>query len=293
MFKALFNSTLNFDDGPKMAKKKDITRLSSVVDRVEIFQMKTLKRKSVWEKSIELNNRGDLSTFFSFLKIIPPKDVIHWRSLAQYSFHCYAGEKQICTIGYLDPDYIRWSGYWKGDCQLKSMSLMYWLANKGINGPLDAFNKKIEEHEKAEKETTALLQGSPKALHPNLLRNELPIEEIAKNLESEISDPQKRILGLFNLLGSSTTPWNYYSNIESLANQLLKKFNPNDLLGAIRFEKMSNAEIEGMARFLGGNFPLSQGESDAHKIPNDIAQEVERRMSIQYPRRNFNSSKNK
>jgi hypothetical protein len=129
--------------------------------------------------------------------------------------------------------------------------------------------KEKSEQEKSDADWKRWLAAAPKSLTPFLTNaasagitfGNDPEKELAK----EIPEPRGRIMALLSWYGSGGGPWSGFTSYEQQPEELLMRYSTADILSAIQSTSLTEAQLEGAARFFWGLgfFPTAPARSKA------------------------------
>ncbi len=155
---------------------------------------------------------------------------------------------------------------------------------KYLNGLLTAANVPIsqtdtEEQQEAarkkhENEDAHWLKAMPPFAQPfwKTMREEDPFEvaPLRQPLRHDFPRTQDQILVLLAWYGNGAGPWSGYSSYENVPEQLLLDYPTKEILSALRSKTLTNAQLEGAARFLAGWEFSRARPKDRKLIPEDL-----------------------
>ncbi len=123
------------------------------------------------------------------------------------------------------------------------------------------------ERAKSDADWKRWLAATPESLQPFLTNAASAGISFGNNPEvelgKEIPDENKRILALLGWYGSGAGPWSGCPAYEEMPDELLLRFPTSKIISVVQSTSMSEAQMEGAARFFGGwDF--------SHTRPNDL-----------------------
>lgn len=208
-------------------------------------------------------NRRDISELREAIVIEPPRGWFRCACYPPIEIALSRNGKELGVISVYESLTIGFSR-WSGDARIADQEkLLQWFDSRGITGP----RRSIEEIQAMDKAARAAserwLNAMPSSLRPlwrRLMNNSQlwlnppaaapAIANVLKpELEREFPDPKKRILALLSWFGSGAGPWSGYPAYEDVPPELLLRYQPSDLLAALRDASLTESEMEGAARF--------------------------------------------
>lgn len=179
---------------------------------------------------------------------------------------------------------IRWNR-WKDDAELlDGPGLLGWLADRGVTYPLRDYEENCRRAEHGERAWHRWLDHMPSCLSPfaQEMRRDfgwnifiaapdftesgatahdipkeregrtVPIEKLRNALGETYPDGADRALALLDWFGNGLGPWTGFPAYEEIADLLLLRVSEDDLKRALSQLGLSEAQLEGGARFLSG-----------------------------------------
>lgn len=197
---------------------------------------------------------------------------------------------------------IRWN-QWKDDAELvNGLKLLNWLAERGVAYPLDEYEEDRRRAEVNELNWRRWVENMPTCLRPfkdemkeyhgwvvitpapdsiksgqtvkEYLENDddrtVGIDKLRKVMEEAYSDGVERALVLLAWLGNGAGPWSNFPVYEEVADKLILYISRDDLISALSRPDLSEAQIDGGARFLTGHHARSFRDSILALLSDDI-----------------------
>lgn len=191
----------------------------------------------------------------------------------------YRGDTLVASVSIHHGRSLRWrNGDWNGDGLLTEESaefLVDWLAGHGISDP----KKEREENIRNEKELAAAqekwLKAMPHSLKPFWTDMADPFGSAdAKKLDAALRkqhpETKPRILSLLSWFGSGQGPWSEFPWYEWVAEELLLLYKTQEILAAIEGERLTEQQMEGLARLLAGENFARQRPNDLRLVPAEL-----------------------
>jgi hypothetical protein len=205
---------------------------------------------------LEVSDPSSIASLRDTLAIIEDPDTFgHCMCLGNPTLQLYAGQDVVATIGMHHGVAVRWSA-WKHDAHLRDgRGLREWLADRGVLGP----RKEYEDAERRAAESvrfaSAWVDGMPPCLRPyweNMQGFEVDLAPMRQALQDAYATQAERILALFAWFGSGAGPWSGYPMYEGVTEDLLFDYPTSALVSALSTRTLTQAELEGGARFFAG-----------------------------------------
>jgi hypothetical protein len=186
------------------------------------------------------------------------------------------GGERLAVIAVHHGESIRWDG-WKDDAELENGErLLAWLAFHGVAYPLEEYRQSRSSAEAQGAALTRWQEVMPFCLRPfsshiaqemSELGRVTDIAPLQRAIESAHPDAGERALVLFDWFGRGLGPWSGFPAYESLAESLLMRIPISDIRRALDSPNLSEAKLEGAARFLAGWEFRSQRRSELAQLP--------------------------
>jgi hypothetical protein len=163
------------------------------------------------------------------------------------------------------------------------------IASTGVSGSPEALNRILlaahvpishSEEELAAKVAREnpegrWLEGMPRSVRPLWKGTQYlgvgdDLRDIRAALSSEFPDRQARILALLRWYGSGAGPWSGYPSYEGVAEELLLEFPTAEIVRVAQSAALSDDQLEGAARLLGGWEFGQQRPKDQALVPHDL-----------------------
>ena len=175
--------------------------------------------------------------------------------IGDLAIELYDESELTATIGLHHGKSIRWHA-WKYDAPLQDgLSLLGWLADRGVTGPRDQYEaaRRLSlEHEEAAEHWRRSMPDCLASFWPRMHEFDVDIEPMHQALEAAHPDRTTRIVAICEWFGSGKGPWSGYPAYECVPEQLLLKYATAELVVALTKNPPSAAQLEGAARFFAG-----------------------------------------
>lgn len=168
------------------------------------------------------------------------------------------------------------SSVWEGDWETEDPNRwLQWFDHKDIKFPRESFNRDQDEQRKAQLDEKRWQSAMPTSLRhlwaaarkqydPPLRYPDLAPLNAA--LAKQYPDKGERIRALMAWYGSGAGPWSGFPGYEEIAEKLLRQNATTALIEAVEGRHLTDAELEGAARILGGWTPVP----DPTPIPPEL-----------------------
>ena len=239
---------------PSVISPSELSELIHKADKLVVYHGEG-EHKVIFTSS----NRRDLEELNASI-VIQPGDGMLCACLGGPVIALFRQGKQI---GYLTNQFghaIRTS-LWEMDAVIQDQQKwLHWFDARGIKGPRREFEREMAEAKRSQAAEERWMKAMPASMrdpwermsYDPIMRPD--ITPLITGLEKEIPDQKQRIRALLGLFGSGAGPWSGYPAYESVVEDMLLEYSTADLLSAITTagDSLSDAQIEGAARLLGG-----------------------------------------
>lgn len=225
------------------------------VDRVIIKEGGVYNDKAMYDEiRLTITRPEDIILFHQLLRIDESNTGFYCMCLGTYAIELYGGNNLISTIGFHHGISVRYHK-WNGDAALaNSDELLSFLAAQGFTQPLA---DRLEEKRKQESSRVAAqnwLDAAPRCFRKYWDQindfDEGYYSLLINDLNLEIPDRQKQIIILLQLFGKSDNFWTGYPSYEKLTDDILKTFEPKDIIEAYVQSDRNYKTRKGLGRFL-------------------------------------------
>lgn len=227
---------------------------------------------------LDTNSKEQIESLKSYFSIVEdPETFAHCQCLGRPTFEFFSGKTLVTRISLHHGKSIRWSE-WKHDALLNSnKDVLNWLAVNGVPQPKESYEADLERAEQSRKQYEKWLMSAPKSIRTQVRGNypfasEDEINKIHETLSSAVS-PESQALSLFKWYGSGCGLWSGYPSYEELPNKLLMQIPTSILLQALTND-LSDAHIEGAARFFTSREFNSKRYPDRKMLPDDLKKRI-------------------
>jgi len=254
------------------------------------------------EVLIETESDADFNELSEALRIMD-EPAGHCMCLGDPTFEFYGeGSKRLAIISLHHGLTIRWD-LWKDDAALvDGLRVLNWLAKRGVTYPLDEYEENLRQEEISELNWKRWIEHMPQCLIPfkaemtedlgwavfttapdstnsgevvkeNAGNNEDQregLDKLQKAMEKAYSDGIERALVLLAWFGNGAGPWSGFPAYEEVADRLILKISKENLISALSRSDLSEAQLEGGARFLTGHEARSFRNSILAQLSDDI-----------------------
>jgi hypothetical protein len=158
------------------------------------------------------------------------------------------------------------SSVWEGDWENSNPERwLRWFDARGMKSArafFDLTQDDAKKEAKAERRWLTAIPSSLRPLWPQALRQYDPpskypdLQPLNTALRKQYPDPQVRIRALMAWFGSGEGPWSGFPGYEEIAEKLLRQYPTEELINAVDGRNLSDQELEGAARILGGWTPV-------------------------------------
>lgn len=158
------------------------------------------------------------------------------------------------------------SSVWRGDWEnIDPDRWLRWFDARGMTSAREFFDRAQSQYKKAEVDERRWLDAVPSSLKPlwsNARRQYDPPAKVSDlnplnaALVKQYPDTQDRIRALMARFGSGAGPWSGFPGYEEIAEKLLRQYQTTELIRAVENRNLTNQELEGAARILGGWTPV-------------------------------------
>ncbi|HWA76910.1 MAG TPA: hypothetical protein VG937_31465 [Polyangiaceae bacterium] len=174
--------------------------------------------------------------------------------------------ERLAVIGVHHGHAIRWDA-WRDDAALADGErLCRWLAAHGLQSPLEQLLASRQDQAKQADQLQAWRTATPECLTPFLegmmahQRGAFDLEPLDKALTAAFPEPVEKACALLEWLGHGDRPWNGFNAHEGIPLKILEMMQLDALLGALRTDELTEAQLEGAARFFSGWHFQKRGE---------------------------------
>lgn len=274
--------------------QQSLSNMLSNIDRIRVVDAGmsgndlVFLRKNESDKMkvfLDTNSKEQIESFKSYFSIVEDPDTFgHCMCLGGPTFEFLSGTTLVARIGLHHGRSIRWSE-WKHDAVLShNVDVLDWLALNGAPQPKESYEADLVRAEQSRKQYKKWLMSAPESIHTqvreHLARGNYPfaseddINKIYKTLSSAVS-PESQALALFKWYGSGCGLWSGYPSYEELPNKLLMQIPTSILLQALtNINDLSDAHIEGAARFFSSREFNNRRYPDRKMLPDDLKKRI-------------------
>lgn len=170
------------------------------------------------------------------------------------------------------------SSVWQGDWETKDPDRwLKWFDARDMKYAREFFNRMQDQQLKADIAERRWFSAMPSSLKPlwstavrqyDPLSNVPDLKPLNSALGKQYPDEHDRIRALMAWYGSGAGPWSGFPDYEEIAEKLLRQYATTELIEAVEGKDLSDEELEGAARILGGWTPVP----DSTPIPSDLRQ---------------------
>ena len=158
------------------------------------------------------------------------------------------------------------SSVWEGDWENSDPDLwLRWFDTRGLKTAREFFNQTQSEYRKEAVDEQRWLRAVPSSLKPlwsNALSQYNPptkfpdLKPLDTALLKQYPNSLDRILALMAWFGSGAGPWSGFPGYEEIVEKLLHQYPTSELIRAVESRNLTDQELEGAARILGGWTPI-------------------------------------
>jgi hypothetical protein len=279
MFRKLFVAltlvawTLPLSAGEKSSQQL-ISELFALVDQADqmVVYGQGSKREFVEYRS---SNRKDFEELKSAITLKPDGGPIACACMDGPEIALLKNGKEIATVWNHEGTAIG-STVWDGDWENNDPDRwLRWFDARGMQHAREFFNQMQAQLRKDADDERRWLETMPSSLKPlwsNVLSQYDPpghfpdLKPLEAALAKQYSDTYVRIRVLMTWYGSGAGPWSGYPEYEEVAERLLRQYPNAVLIKAVENRNLTDQELEGAARILGGWTPVP----DPTPIPAEL-----------------------
>lgn len=228
------------------------------------------------EVLLDVSDTQTIASLHACLTIVEDETTFgHCMCLGDQTLQLYAGETVTATIGVHHGSSIRWEA-WKHDALLQNgRQLLTWLADRGVTGPLQAFEEDRRRSEEDHRAAAKWREAMPTGLLPFWGQMQVPavthdVAPLLRALEAAYPDPETRVLELFRWYGSGMGRWSGFPVYEIVAEELLLTFPTQQLVAALTRHSLTSAHLEGAARYFAGYYFGKHKGRERREIPPEL-----------------------
>lgn len=256
--------------------QKSLDQLFGKVTRARVLDGGVLKGKALGSGVLlEVSDADELASLRGRMSIIEDRNTFcHCLCLGDQALEFYAGRRRKAIIGLHHGRSLRWDGYWRYDALLSDgRGLLNWLADRGVEGPLAAYEESERRAEEYRQATLNWRRSMPRCLRPFWDSGEMQVPDVTafvtyqelqksspgapaadsnnslapllKALAREYPDETARLLALFQWFGSGEGKWSGFPSYESVAEMLLLTFPTGRLVAALTAGPLTGEHMSG------------------------------------------------
>lgn len=221
----------------------------------------------------------DLSELKTAVSLEPSDGELHCLCMPAARIHLLRKKKELGTVLiYPDALTIGFSD-WSSDARiLDREKWLQWFDARKIPGPRKAAEEQKERERQARVEEERWMAAMPASLRPvwpvvaeaMFPGQAIDTTALDRELAKEFSDSNRRILALMAWFGSGAGPWSGFPIYESVAEEMLLKYQTAELLVALKDRTLNEAELEGAARLFSGWDFNQRRPQDNRLLPADL-----------------------
>ncbi|MEK7816973.1 MAG: hypothetical protein AAB281_01825 [Actinomycetota bacterium] len=285
--------------------QKSLDQLFGKVTRARVLDGGVFRGKALGSGVLlEVSTADELDSLRDRMSIIEDRNTFcHCLCLGDQALEFYAGRRRKAIIGLHHGRSLRWDGYWRYDALLSDgRGLLAWLADRGVEGPLAAYEESERRAEEYRQAARSWRQSMPECLRPFWDSGEMQVPDVTafvpylekqesppdssaadsnnslapllKALAREYPDETARLLALFAWFGSGEGKWSGFPSYESVAEMLLLTFPTGRLVAALTGEPLTPAHLEGAARYFSGYWFNTSKQEDAAEVPPGLKKQL-------------------
>jgi hypothetical protein len=257
-------------------RQKQISSLSTFIDQSDemVVYSEGFKRESVIYRS---PNRKDFEELKAAITLKPMGGPFVCACVDGPEIALLRHAKEIAVVWNHEGTAIG-SSVWKGDWENSDPDRwLRWFDARGMTSAREFFDRAQSQYKEAEVDERRWLDAVPSSLKPlcsNARRQYDPptkfpdLNPLNAALVKQYPDTQDRIRALMAWFGSGAGPWSGFPGYEEIAEKLLRQYQTTELIRAVENRNLTNQELEGAARVLGGWTPVR----DQTPIPAGLRQ---------------------
>ena len=175
---------------------------------------------------------------------------------------------------------IRWRA-WKDDAQLADgVRLLEWLARHSVEYPLAAFRETEADAERAQAAFERWVVAAPPCLSDLVLEfdefgDPARPDVWATAVQDAYPEKDQRALALLAWHGSGCGPWSGYPAYETAVEKLIEGMSTSSISEAIGAPGVSDAQLEGAARYLAGRCSREQRDQVPLALRKRLVEQIE------------------
>jgi hypothetical protein len=255
------------------SREEQISTLFSLIDRADemVVYSEGFRRESVIYRS---SNRSDFDELKSAITLKRDGGPFICACVDGPEIALLKNKKEIAAIWNHEGIAIG-SSVWQGDWENSSPDRwLRWFDARRMTFARQQFDANRLTERKAAEDEQRWLRAIPSSLKPlwaHALSKYNPphypdLKPLNAGLLQQYPDTYERIRALMAWYGSGAGPWSGFPGYEEIAEKLLLQYPNTELIKAVDARDLSEPELEGAARILGGWRPVS----DPTPIPADL-----------------------
>jgi hypothetical protein len=208
----------------------------------------------------------DIAELNEALTVVPPKDYFHCMCNGTPAVRLYRDGTELAVVTNHHGRSVRCS-LWTSDAMLKDPEKwLRWFDARKMPEPrkeVDDMAARAKQSEISYARWRAAMPNSVRPLWERATRDEISpnVKPLRTALDTEFPDTHQRVLALFTWYGSGDGPWSGFPSYESAAEELLLDIPTPGLIAAAQSDNLTETQLEGAARLLGG-WTFSQRRPD-------------------------------
>ncbi|MBM4152611.1 MAG: hypothetical protein FJ220_03700 [Kiritimatiellaceae bacterium] len=222
-------------------------------------------------------NPEDLKSFRTSLVFDKPVPWTCFKSAADTDITFYNGMRKTITLSIISFYGIRCS-LWRDDFKIASTEQwIAWFKHRGISFINNEYALESAQSLIQENGWNRWVAAMPPCLKPiweDSINHYGMIDgkSLSPILKQTIPEDTERILILLEWYGSGSRRWIYYPAYEAIAETLLLELETKKIVEAIQSTRLSEAQLEGSARFFSGETFSQLRPHDLNDVPNELKQ---------------------
>ncbi len=209
------------------------------------------------KKLFESRERKDLDALSKALVVTKPDEWFHCMCMGTPAIYIYKDEELLAQVSNHHGLSVRCS-LWGSDARITDVeSWLKWFDDRKIDGPRKEVEEMRKSGQQGERDWNKWLAAIPKGLEPVWKDSlgdlgDVDTGPLMKALRISIPKKEDQILALLQWFGSGAGPWSGFPSYESAAEELLLKYQVDEIVSCVVIKNLSAEQLEGAARLLGG-----------------------------------------
>jgi hypothetical protein len=165
---------------------------------------------------------------------------------------------------------------WTSDAEIKDVEKwLSWFDERNMPGPRNEMEEANAFHEQSELEFNKWLAAMPEPIRPlwsktRKVMGQAEADPLLKALRQKVPDGKQQILMLLEWFGSGAGPWSPCPTYEFTPEEMLLHYETIDIVSAIESTELTEAQLEGAARFFAGWDFSQQRPNGLNEVPDSI-----------------------